>query len=179
MLLLDKRHIAGSAQNCRISKNLKKWAYCVPSIWRIESYLQMRSNPTVCFQIWVIKFKFCCIDMILEPLPNFKTQFSQKEEVGSYDNTPLNQRYGLVRQISTLALILFPTRKLFLLMKRNNWQADILSNLGPRYFSSGTDSAQVEPGDCRYLTVCCRLHIRSGSRGFFLHHLSSHVLRRR
>ena len=30
--------------------------------------------------------------MISEPLPNFKTQYSQKEEVGSYDNIALNQR---------------------------------------------------------------------------------------
>ena len=30
--------------------------------------------------------------MISQPLPNLKTQFSQKEEVGSYDNIALNQR---------------------------------------------------------------------------------------
>ena len=34
--------------------------------------------------------------MIAEPLPNFQTQFSKKEEVGSYDNIALNQRYILV-----------------------------------------------------------------------------------
>ena len=31
--------------------------------------------------------------MILQPLPNFKTQFSPKDEVGSYDNIELNQRF--------------------------------------------------------------------------------------
>ena len=30
--------------------------------------------------------------MISEPLPNFQTHFSQKEEVGSYDNIALSQR---------------------------------------------------------------------------------------
>ena len=30
--------------------------------------------------------------MISQPPPNFKTQFSQDEEVGSYDNIALNQR---------------------------------------------------------------------------------------
>ena len=33
--------------------------------------------------------------MISKPLPNFKSQFSQKEEVGSYDNIALNQRFSL------------------------------------------------------------------------------------
>ena len=32
--------------------------------------------------------------MISQPLPNFKTQFYQKEEVGRYDNIALNQRYN-------------------------------------------------------------------------------------
>ena len=31
--------------------------------------------------------------MISKPLPNFKTQCSQKEEVGIYDNIALNQLY--------------------------------------------------------------------------------------
>ena len=31
--------------------------------------------------------------MILQPLPSFKTQFSPKDEVGSYDNIELNQRF--------------------------------------------------------------------------------------
>ena len=31
--------------------------------------------------------------MILQPLPNFKTQFSPKDQVGSYDNIELNQRF--------------------------------------------------------------------------------------
>ena len=29
--------------------------------------------------------------MISQPLANFKTQFSEKDEVGSYDNIALNQ----------------------------------------------------------------------------------------
>ena len=33
--------------------------------------------------------------MISQPLPNFKSQFSQKEEVGSYDIIAPNQRYRL------------------------------------------------------------------------------------
>ena len=45
----------------------------------------MCCNPTVCFEIRVIKVKFCRHYMISQPLPNFKTQFSQKEDVGSYD----------------------------------------------------------------------------------------------
>ena len=34
--------------------------------------------------------------MISQPLPNFKTQFSQKEDVGSYDNIALNQHISLL-----------------------------------------------------------------------------------
>ena len=30
--------------------------------------------------------------MISQPLPKFQTQFSQKEEVGTYDNIALNER---------------------------------------------------------------------------------------
>ena len=51
----------------------------------------MYCNRSIWFNIQVIKFKFCCNLMILQPLPNFKTQIYQKEEVGSYDNIALNQ----------------------------------------------------------------------------------------
>ena len=53
-------------------------------------------NSTVCFKIRVIKFIFYCNSIIAEPLPNFQSKFSQKEEVGSYNNIALNQRYILV-----------------------------------------------------------------------------------
>ena len=70
----------------------------------ILSYLQKSEKIMLSFDIrdtifltklycnrTVIKFKFCCNSMISQPLPNFKTQFSQKYEVGSYDNIALNQ----------------------------------------------------------------------------------------
>ena len=50
-------------------------------------------NTTVCFNFRVIKFQICGNYMILEPLPNFKTNFSQNEGDGTYDNIALNQRY--------------------------------------------------------------------------------------
>ena len=53
----------------------------------------MCCNTTICFKIRVIKYKFCCKYMISQPLPNFKSQFSQNVEAGSYDNIALNQRY--------------------------------------------------------------------------------------
>ena len=34
--------------------------------------------------------------MISQPLPNIKTHFFQKEEVGSYDNIALNERYCVI-----------------------------------------------------------------------------------
>ena len=34
-------------------------------------------------------FKFCCKSIISQPLPNFQTQFSPKDEFGSYDNIAL------------------------------------------------------------------------------------------
>ena len=90
------------AQYCRISKNLKKWVYCFPLVLRIFS-LQMCCNSTVCFATRVIKFKFCCNSVISQPLPNCKTQFSQKEEVGSYDKIALNQRF-LANQIQCIGV---------------------------------------------------------------------------
>ena len=35
-------------------------------------------------------------------LPNYKTQFSQKEEVGSYDNIALNQRHACRSHLKTV-----------------------------------------------------------------------------
>ena len=48
-------------------------------------------NPTVCFKIRLIKIKFCCNSIIVQPLPNVKTQFSQKEEDSGYDSIARNQ----------------------------------------------------------------------------------------
>ena len=76
----------------RKSEGKKKRIYCFPLKLRIKSPLQMCCNSTVSFKIRVIKFNFCCNTMISKYLPNFKTQLSQKEEVGSYDNIALNQR---------------------------------------------------------------------------------------
>ena len=53
----------------------------------------MCCNLTVCFKIRVMRCKICFNHMNSQPLPNLKTQFSQKEDAGSYDNTALNQRY--------------------------------------------------------------------------------------
>ena len=85
----------GPAQYCRISKNMRKknWFFFFPLILRIKSSLQMYCNRTICLKIRVIKYKFCCNSMISQPLPNFKTQFSPKDEMCSYDNIALNQRY--------------------------------------------------------------------------------------
>ena len=52
----------------------------------------MCCNPTVCFKFQVIKLNFCCNSTISQLLPNFKTQSSEKEEVGSYDNIALKQQ---------------------------------------------------------------------------------------
>ena len=71
----------------------EKWPYCFNLISRLKSTLQMCCNPTVCFNIRMIQFKLCCKSMTSQPLPNFKREFSQKEEVGSYDNIALNQPY--------------------------------------------------------------------------------------
>ena len=46
-----------------------------------------------CLKIRVIKLKFCCNSMISQPPPNSRTQFSQKEKVGSYDKIALNQPF--------------------------------------------------------------------------------------
>ena len=70
----------------------QKWVYFFPLILTMQSSLQMCCNPTVCCKIRVIKFNFCCNSMISQHLQNFGTQFSQKQEVGSYDNIVLNQR---------------------------------------------------------------------------------------
>ena len=64
----------------------------------------MSCNPIVCFKIRARKFHFCCNSLILQPPPNFKTQFSQKEEVGGYDAIVLNQRY-LCRKLMSLSII--------------------------------------------------------------------------
>ena len=77
------------------STKTEKWAHCFPFILRSKSSLQICCNPTVCSKNRVIRFKFCCNSMISQPLPNFKSQFCQKEEVGSYDNIALNQRNAL------------------------------------------------------------------------------------
>ena len=55
--------------------------------------MQISCNPIVCFKTRVIGFKFCCNSTVSQPLPNFKSEFSPKDEVGSYDNIALNQRY--------------------------------------------------------------------------------------
>ena len=57
--------------------------------------------------------------MISHPLPKFKTQFSQKKKVGSYDNIALNQRYldselphhRLLSQIARIVVVLSPLVK--------------------------------------------------------------------
>ena len=54
----------------------------------------MCCNPTVCFKILFIKFNFYCNSMISQPFPNFKTQFSQKEEAGGLDHIALTQENG-------------------------------------------------------------------------------------
>ena len=87
-------HIAGSAQYCHFQKS-EKWIYCFLLMFRKKSSQQMCCNPTVCFKIRVIKFKSYCNSKISQHLQNFKTLFFffQKEEVVSYDNIALNQRY--------------------------------------------------------------------------------------
>ena len=60
----------------------------------------MCCNPTVCFKIRVIKFKYCCSSAISQTLLNFKSQFCPKEEVGDYDNIALNQR--IIKEIRVL-----------------------------------------------------------------------------
>ena len=53
----------------------------------------MYFNRTVCFKIIANKFQFGSYSMISQPLPNLRTQFSTKDEVGTYDNIALNQRH--------------------------------------------------------------------------------------
>ena len=72
----------------------------------------MFCNPTVCFKIWVIQFKFCCNSMISHPLLKFRTQFSQNEEVGSYDSIALNQRYSSTTDVSAHRLKYIVCRKI-------------------------------------------------------------------
>ena len=55
----------------------------------------MCCNSKICYKIRVIKFKYYCNSIYSQLLPNLKTQFSQKEEVDSYDNIALNQRFVL------------------------------------------------------------------------------------
>ena len=62
------------------------------------------TNHTVCSKVHVIRFKFWCNSMITQSLPNFKTQFSQKEEAGSYDNVALKQHYKKMKPVSHHAL---------------------------------------------------------------------------
>ena len=71
----------------------KKKVCCFPLMFRIQYSLKMCCNPTLCFNFQVIQFQFCGNSMVSEPLPNFKTQISRKDESGSYDNIALNQRY--------------------------------------------------------------------------------------
>ena len=71
----------------------EKWVYCFPLMLRIKSSIQICSITTFFFQIRVIKCKFCSIYMISQLLPNFKTQFSKTDEVGSYDDIALYQRF--------------------------------------------------------------------------------------
>ena len=78
-----------------ISKKSGKGVYGFLLILRIKSSLQMCCNRTVYFNIRVIQFKFYCNSMIPQPLPNFKSLFSQREEVGSYDNIAPNQRFTM------------------------------------------------------------------------------------
>ena len=83
-------------RNVIASPKFEKWVYCFHSILRIKSSLQMCCNPTVCFNIRVIKFKFYCNSMIPQPLANFITVFFfQKDEAGSYDNIARTQRFAL------------------------------------------------------------------------------------
>ena len=91
----DSARIAGSAQNCRhLQKPLKfLFFFCFPLILSIKSSLQMCCNRTICFEIQIIKFKCCCNSMNSQAFPNFKTQLSPKDEVGSYENIALSQRY--------------------------------------------------------------------------------------
>ena len=44
--------------------------------------------------------------MIPQPPPNFKTQFSPKDEVGSYDNIALIQRYKSTEQANASAVFI-------------------------------------------------------------------------
>ena len=75
-------------------KIMKKWVHCFPLILRIQSSVQMCSNPAVCYKVQIIKFKFCCNDIISQPLLNFKSHFSQKKgEFGIYDSIALKQLY--------------------------------------------------------------------------------------
>ena len=58
-----------------------------------------------------MKITFCCNSIISQPLSNFKTEFSQKEENGGYDNIALNHRYMVCFSIvmaCLLALLTYP-----------------------------------------------------------------------
>ena len=79
-------------------KKSENWVYRFRLILRMKYPLLICCNPTVCFIIRLIKFNFCCNSMISQPLSNLKTQFSSKEEVGTYDNIALNQRYAEINQ---------------------------------------------------------------------------------
>ena len=84
-----------SSELCSRIKALyrKTWYLNSPSL-KIKSSFQVCCHPTVRFKIRVIKFKFCCNSVILQPLPSFQAQLShEKEKFGCYDNIALNQRY--------------------------------------------------------------------------------------
>ena len=69
---------AGSVQYCRIFlQKYEQWVYCFSLMLRIKPALQM-----CLLKIRLIKFKFDCNSIISQPLPNCKSQFSNKEEVG-------------------------------------------------------------------------------------------------
>ena len=73
-------HIAGSRAILSYLQKSDKWVYCFLLISRIKSSLQMCCNTIVFFKIRVITFKFCCNTMISQPIPNFKSQISQKKK---------------------------------------------------------------------------------------------------
>ena len=68
----------------------------------------------------IIRFDFCCSSMISQPLPNFRSQFSQKGGIGSYDNVTLNQRN------KKKILLYFNEKK-----KKINQSTHILFNFSP------------------------------------------------
>ena len=50
--------------------------------------------------------------MISQPLPNIKTQFSQKEKVGIYDNIALNLRHNVNAQVWHTADLFIKRKKI-------------------------------------------------------------------